>query len=177
MVQTTTSRTSSTPAEVARDIFAALVEKDLDAAMALVAEDSVDDFVAIGEIRGRPAIRAFFDELLTAFPDFDMTVERIVGSESTAVVQWEANGTFTGGPFQGIDPTRKHAVIRGVDVMDIIDGMVRHNTIYYDGASFARQIGLLPRSGSGTDKAMLSMFNTVTKIRHQLSHAKEGKEA
>jgi hypothetical protein len=53
--------------------------------------------------------------------------------------------------------------------LEITDGQVRHNTIYYDGASFARQIGMLPHSGSGTDKAMLSVFNTVTRLRQQIS--------
>jgi hypothetical protein len=45
---------------------------------------------------------------------------------------------------QGIAPTRRRVEIRGVDVMEIADGLIQHNTIYYDGATFARQIGLLP---------------------------------
>jgi steroid delta-isomerase-like uncharacterized protein len=157
--------TTITPSEVARAIFDALSKKDLDAAFEFINSDTVDDFVAIGEFRGKPTIRRFFDELLAAFPDFEMTVDRIVGDRSTAVVQWHAAGSFSGGKFQGIEPTGKHVEIRGVDVMEITDGLVRHNTIYYDGASFARQIGLLPCTGSGTDKAMLSVFNTVTRLR------------
>ena len=34
-----------------------------------------------------------------------------------------------------------------VEVMEIEEGRIRRNTIYYDGASFARQIGLLPAKG------------------------------
>jgi steroid delta-isomerase-like uncharacterized protein len=156
---------TTTPSEVARAIFDALSKKDFDAAFHFLADDTVDDFVAIGEFRGKPAIRQFFDELLAAFPDFEMSVDRIVGDRSTAVVQWQAAGTFSGGKFQGIEPTGKHVEIRGVDVIEIAEGLVHHNTIYYDGASFARQIGLLPSSGSGTDKAMQSVFNTVTRLR------------
>ena len=165
---TTPSQTSATPSKVASAIFDALSKKDLDAATEFVADDTVDDFVAIGEVRGKPAIRRFFDELLAAFPDFEMTADRIVGDRSSAVVQWHASGTFSGGRFQGIEPTDKHVEIRGVDVMEITEGLVRHNTIYYDGASFARQIGMLPGSGSGTDKAILSAFNTVTRLRKRL---------
>jgi hypothetical protein len=28
--------------------------------------------------------------------------------------------------------------------MEVADGLIQHNTIYYDGASLARQIGMLP---------------------------------
>ena len=156
-----------TPSEVARTIFEALSKRDLDTAMKFTTDDAVDDFVAIGEFRGRLAIRRFFDELLAAFPDFDIAVDRIVGDDSAAVVQWHAAGTFSGGKFQGIEPTGKRVQIRGVDVMEFAEGRYVHNTIYYDGASFARQIGMLPRSGSVTEKATLAAFNASTRLRQR----------
>ena len=156
-----------TPSEVARTIFEALSKRDLDTAMKFNTDDAVDDFVAIGEFRGRLAIRRFFDELLAAFPDFDIAVDRIVGDDSAAVVQWHAAGTFSGGKFQGIEPTGKRVQIRGVDVMEFAEGRYVHNTIYYDGASFARQIGMLPRSGSVTEKATLFGFNASTRLRQR----------
>ena len=155
---------TTTPSKVARAIFEALSKKDLDAATEFITDDTVDDFVAIGEVRGKPAIRRFFDELLAAFPDFEMTVDRIVGDRSSAVVQWHAAGSFSGGKFQGIEATGKHVEIRGVDVMEITAGQVVHNTIYYDGATFARQIGLLPSLGSRADQAMLAAFNAKTTL-------------
>jgi steroid delta-isomerase-like uncharacterized protein len=159
-----TVRTQS-PVEVAGAIFAALARKHVDEAMGYVAEDAVDDFVAIGRFEGKAAIRRFFDELLAAFPTFDMAVERIVGDDSTAVVQWRGSGDFTGGPFQGVEPTGRHVEVRGVDVMEITDGTVRHNTIYYDGAAFARQVGMLPTAGTTMDRAVLSAFNATTRLR------------
>jgi steroid delta-isomerase-like uncharacterized protein len=159
----------ATPAGVARDIFDALGKRNLDAALAHVADDSVDDFVAIGEVRGKAAIRRFFEELLAAFPDFEITVGRIVADHEAAVVQWRARGRFSGGPFQDIQPTGRPVEIRGVDVMEIAGGLVRHNTIYYDGASFARQIGMLPRAHSAADRAMIATFNAVTRVRHRLT--------
>lgn len=168
---TTPSPTIITPVEVARTTFDSLSKGDLDSAMAFVADDAVDDFVAIGVFRGKPAIRHFFNEMLGAFPDFEITVERIVSDDTTAVVQWHAAGRFSGGKFHGIEPTGKHVEIRGVDVMEITEGQVVHNTIYYDGASLARQIGMLPRSGSGPDQAVLSLFNGVTRLRQRLQRS------
>ncbi len=132
---------------------------------------TVDDFVAVGEVIGSQAIRRFFIETFAAFPDFDMTVERIVADDETAVVQWHTTGTFEGAPFQGIEPTGRRVEIRGVDVMEISAGRVKRNTIYYDGASFARQIGMLPRRGSGADRAVASAFNGLTKLRKRFSQS------
>ncbi len=158
------SATTRTPAEVARAAFDAVSRRDPDGIVAMGAPGLVDDFVVIGAIRGHDAVRSFFRELFAAFPDFTMTVDRVVDDDTSAVVQWRAAGTFTGGPFTGIAPTGRRVDIRGVDVMEIADGLVQHNTIYYDGATFARQIGLLPGLGSRADQALLAAFNAKSTL-------------
>ncbi len=162
-----TSPSTRTPAEVARAIFDAVTARDPDGIVAHGAPDSVSDFVAIGEVHGQAAIRDFFRGLFAAFPDFEMTVDRIVADDTAAVVQWHAAGGFTGGPFQGILPTGRRIEIRGADVMEIDGGVIRHNTIYYDGAGFARQIGMLPAMGSRADRAMVSAFNAKTRLQQR----------
>jgi steroid delta-isomerase-like uncharacterized protein len=162
-----TTTTTATPAEVARAVFDAVSARDLDAIVAHGAPDYVDDFVAVGTFRGRDEIREFFREMFAAVPDLEMTVDRIVADDETAVVQWQVRGTFSGGRFQGIAPTGKPLHIRGVDVMEIRDGLIQHNTIYYDGATFARQIGMLPAQGSATDRAMLAAFNASSRMRRR----------
>jgi steroid delta-isomerase-like uncharacterized protein len=163
-----------TPESVARAIFEGLAVKDMGVIDRFVHPEAVDDFVAIGEFHGRESIRQFFAELFTAFPEFEMDVERIVASDTAAVVQWRASGTFTGGPFLGIEPTGRRVEIRGVDVMEIEGGQVRHNTIYYDGNAFARQVGLMPKRDSGMDRAIVSAFNSVTKLRTRLRNRDSG---
>jgi steroid delta-isomerase-like uncharacterized protein len=162
-----TAAGARTPAEVARATFDAVGKKDPDGIVALGAPDYVDDFVAVGEFRGRDAVRDFFRELFAAFPDFEMTVGRIVADDTSAVVQWHLSGTFSGGTFLGIGPTGRRVDLRGVDVMEIADGLIQHNTIYYDGASFARQIGMLPAQGSRADRAVISAFNVVSRLRRR----------
>lgn len=160
-------QTSASPVEVARALFDALAKRDVDAVLALDTDDAVGDVVAVGEFPGKPAIRRFLDEVFTAFPDYMLAVDRVIGDDSGAVVQWHATGTFSGGKFQGIEPTGKSVEIRGVDVVDVRAGRVVRDTMYYDGASLARQIGMLPRSGSRTDKVALSVFNTLTRLRQR----------
>jgi hypothetical protein len=49
-------------------------------------------------------------------------------------------------------------------VVAVTEGRVVRDTMYPDGVSLARQIGLLPTNGSGVDKAMLSLFNATTHL-------------
>ena len=164
---------TQTPAGVAYSIFEAMYENQLDDAMAYVAEDAVDDVVAVGRFEGKAAIRGFFDELHAAFPTLEIAIERIFSDDSTALVQWWASGDFTGGPFHGVEPTGKRVEIRGVDVMDVTDGVVSHDTIYYDGAAFARQVGMLPAAGTNLDRALLNLFNGVTRLRKRFGRDKQ----
>jgi steroid delta-isomerase-like uncharacterized protein len=159
--------------DVARNVFEAISGHNLDKLNGLVTPEAVDDFVPIGEFRGPDAIRGFFAEIFAAFPDFSATVDRVVSSGSTAVVQWHVSGTFTGGAFQGIHATGRHVELRGVDVMDITGGKVKHNTIYYDGAAFARQVGMLPQKDSPADRAFLAGFNARTRVTAQAKTMRE----
>ncbi|RLB58049.1 MAG: hypothetical protein DRI90_17215 [Deltaproteobacteria bacterium] len=158
----------SAPADLARRIIEHLNARDLAAVEALWTEDIVEDFVAVGPFRGKPAARGFFEELFEAFPDFYLTIERVMGDDQTAVVQWRATGTFTGGPFQGVGANGKPVELRGVDCMKFEGGLMHHNTVYYDGAAFARTVGLLPAQGSGPERALFGAFNAVTAIRKRL---------
>jgi hypothetical protein len=60
--------------------------------------------------------------------------------------------------------------IRGVDVIRFdADGKIETNTVYYDGAEFARQVGMLPKRDSAADRAVLAAFNAATKLKRRLS--------
>jgi steroid delta-isomerase-like uncharacterized protein len=132
-------------------------------------EDGVDDLVPIGPLRGTREIVAFFEELFAAVPDSEMTVTRVVAGETHAAVEWRLTGNFTGGPLQGIDPTGRRVDIRGLDLLEIEEGKIVGNTAYYDGMSFARQIGLMPPENSSAENAMKSAFNASTKVRRAVA--------
>lgn len=155
------------PPTDAREVAMASIEgalrRDPDQIVGLAhPEDYADDFVAIGEFWGKEAVRTFFGELFAAMPDFEMSVERVVSDEGAVAVKWRAEATFSGAPFQGIRATGKRVSLRGVDFLEIEDGLIRRNTIFYDGASFARQIGMLPPEGSLADRTMMRLFNLKT---------------
>ena len=168
----TTPETRS-PGRMARESFEALFDRrDFDTGRSFWTESSVDHFLALGiDVRGPESLETFFRELFAAMPDYKTTIENIVEDDRHAVVQWTGTGTFNGESFQGIEPTGKRITLRGCDVMRFTaDGKLDENTVYYDGAEFARQIGMLPPRDSAMDKGMTEVFNTVTKLRGRIAN-------
>jgi hypothetical protein len=60
-----------------------------------------------------------------------------------------------------------HAFPLDVFVMEIADGLIQRNTIYYEGLPWPRQIGMLPSQGSRADRALVFAFNAKTRLRRQ----------
>ncbi|HKP90801.1 MAG TPA: ester cyclase [Thermoleophilaceae bacterium] len=145
--------------------FEALAARDAAGMAASYAEDAIADIVPVGVLRGSAEIRQFFEGLFAAFPDMATTYDVRAASGNTVVIEWRSRGTFSGEAFQGIEPNGKTIDSRGVDVMQIENDRIAHNTAYYDGMNFARQLGMMPPEDSGAEKAMKSAFNATTKIR------------
>jgi steroid delta-isomerase-like uncharacterized protein len=154
--------------DVAESYFAAVTARDPAAMATHIAENGIDDLVPVGVMRGPEGVQSFFEELFAAIPDFAFVVERITPDDKVAAVQWRAQGTFDGAPFQGIEATGRRVDLRGCDCVEVEDGKIIRNTAYYDGAAFARAIGMLPPENSGADKAIVAGFNAVTKLRRAL---------
>lgn len=150
----------------ARSYFEAIAARDPTAAAAHWHAEGIDDLVPLGVFRGPEAVRGLFREMFASMPDMTMAVDRITADQEGAAVQWRLAGTFSGAPFQGIEPTGRRVELRGTDCLEIDEqGKVRRNTGYYDGAAFARAIGMLPPQDSGVERAMRTGFNAVTKLR------------
>src|SRR5215210_6341676 len=159
--------------EQVRAYYEAMDNRDVDAMLALWADDGVEDIVPIGVVRGREELRAFLSELFAAMPDARTTITRVIAGEQDCAVEWRLEGTFTGSPFMGLEPTGSRVELREVSVVELKDGEIVGITAYFDGASYARQIRLLP-DGSGVDRAMKGAFNTVTKVRRAVAERRNG---
>lgn len=158
--------TASDAEQVARSVFAALDRHDLEAMVALYNPEVVEDIVASTVLRGREEVRAYFGALLAAVPDITATITRVVsGGGREVAVEWRMAGHFSGGPFEGIEPTGKHVEVRGFDLFEVENGQIVANTAYYDGLEFARQVGMMPARDSSAERAMKSAFNGTTKVR------------
>lgn len=161
------TESTSSAATLVRRAFDAIAAHDLDRLAEVWDEDSTDVFIALDlKVTGERDLRQFFAEWFAAFPDLEFVTEDVHAvSDEVAVGQWRMSGTFSGGSFQGIEPTGKHVELQGIDVMRFEGHTLRHNDVYYDGLSMARQIGMLPAADSAGDRAMMAAFNTTTKAR------------
>lgn len=168
-IETQDAAARATPVErQARSYFDALARRDVSAMAAHWSPDGVADIVPYGVLRGPDEITGFFRELFLAVPDLETTVTRVLAGEREAAVEWRMTGHFTGESLQGVDATGRRVELRGLDLMEIQDGKNAHNTAYYDGMAFARQVGLLPAQDSGPERALKSAFNTATKLRRAI---------
>lgn len=158
----------SQAADVAASYFQAVADRDPDAMASHWSSEGVDDLVPVGVLRGPGEVRDFFRGLFAALPDAEMTVEQISADERVAAVQWRLGGTFSGAPFQGIDPTGRRVELRGCDCVEVEDGKIVRNTAYYDGMAFARAVGMMPPVDSPAERAMKTAFNGLTKVRGAL---------
>ena len=153
--------------ELIREAFELIFERhDVEAVRKYWTPDTYEQFLGLGvEARGADELVEFFTGFLAAVPDVVMTIENIVEGSDQVVVQWLMTGTFDGAPILGIEPTGKPVRLRGCDVFVFTpERTIATNTVYSDGAEFARQIGMLPPRDSAADKAMLAAFNARTKL-------------
>ena len=176
MAETTTDTQTTAKAveEHVTSLFAAIGSRDVEALGEHWREDGVSEIVPVGVLRGRSEIKEFFHGLFAAVPDLETSVVRVVPGDRLAAVEWRMSGTFTGEPFQGIDPTGKAVELRGLDLVEVEENEVVGITAYYDGAEFARQVGLMPPQDSSAERALKAAFNAVTKVRKAVAERTSG---
>jgi steroid delta-isomerase-like uncharacterized protein len=155
--------------KAAREYFDAFNAHDLDAMAAFWDDETIEDLVPVGILRGPGELREYFGSMFAALPDVQMTIERVVADASVATVQWRMAGTFTGGPFMGLEANGKYVDMRGCDLIEFEERTLRRNTVFFDSFEFARAVGMLPPRDSGAERAMFSAFNAVTKVRSRLN--------
>jgi predicted ester cyclase len=90
---------------------------------------------------------AYAKRWLTGFPNGKMTVRTEIVSAPWVVQEVTMEGTNTGpleGPMGTIQPTHKHVVGKGVQILKIENGKITEARIYFDMVDQLTQLGLMP---------------------------------
>lgn len=153
---------------VADAYFGAIAEHDVEAAVALWRPGGRENVRGQVDTTAPDGVRDFLNGLLGPFPDLAFEVVEKTVQDDRAAYRWHATGTFTGTPFQGVEPTGARLDIEGTDVLIVRDGEIVENNAFADGMTVARQLGLMPPEGSRQELAMKRAFNTKTKVGARL---------
>src|SRR3954469_1964895 len=150
------------PLEVFARACDALNGHDLNQLQSLLAEDVVEHIVPIGIYDGRQAVLAYHEQMFAAAPDLRVEVTHVAAAGTAVLTAWELSATFTGAPFQGLRPNGRRVRLEGASTQVVREGRVASAEVIFDGASFARQLGMLPIRGSPPDRAIRAAFNLKT---------------
>ena len=127
-------------------------EGDLDACMDLYAEDAFQT-MPDGTFVGREAIRERLAREPAGLPDATYTVESFVEQGDTFADEWTVVGTHTGFlPLPDgteLPPTGKRVEIKGMELVQVRDGKIVVDNLYYDTLAVLGQLGLVPEGAVG----------------------------
>jgi steroid delta-isomerase-like uncharacterized protein len=124
---------------------------NLDACMELYAEDAVQ-LMHDGIFEGRSEIHERLASDLTAFPDATYAVASFVEQGDSFADEWTFTGTNTG-PFRLPDgtvvpATGERVEIKGMELVEVRDGKIVVDNLYYDFMAAVAQLGLVPQGAA-----------------------------
>ena len=133
------------------------------------APDGVEHIQGFFDGVGPEAVRGFFADMFAAMPDFELSVQQQVAEGNKVAVHWHATGTFSGAPFQGLEPTGSRVRLEGLDLLRVENGLIVRNDAYSDGMSFAREIGVMPPQGSKQEQRFNVAINARTRAARRIA--------
>ena len=122
-------------------------------------------------MHGHSDVREFLESLWRAVPD--MTFELLEGpyvipGEARASFHWRGLGTFTGRMDPpGFAPTGRRWEIDGADFHEYRDGRIARLRVVFDMMTLARQLGVLPATGSRAERAMAAGQRWTTRVQQK----------
>lgn len=115
----------------------------------LVAEDFVEHEETPGLPPTKEGTLAFFEMLLSAFPDVQMEVEDLIAGDDKSVARVTVSATHRG-EFMGVPPTGETIDVQLIDIMRFNEaGLVCEHWGVIDMLSLMQQIGVVPTDPPG----------------------------
>lgn len=167
--ETERSSAASDAREILRAYFAELEAGRFDAPLRHYSADGVGTLHGNFGPARREEVANYLSELRKAFPDLSFQVLDLIAENDTAAFRWRLRGTFSGpGRFMGFRPTGAALDFEGLDIGQVADGKIQRLDGYADGMTIARQLGLMPQTGSIGERVMTAVLNARTLIAHRL---------
>ena len=154
-------------ADVARRYFEAIAANDLAGALAMWVPGGVERIVGQRELAAPEGVRELQTELRGAFPDLRWEVLDVIAADDRAAVRWRASGTFAGpGTFQGFVANGAHLDMEGCDIVTVNgEDRIERLDVYLDSGDVARQLRVLPPSGSRAETRLTQLAKAWARVR------------
>jgi steroid delta-isomerase-like uncharacterized protein len=94
-------------------------------------------------LRGLETIKTLAAKLRTAFPDFRLTIEELMGEGDFVLVRYTMRGTQEGDYF-GIPPTGRRVTSHEIEMFRIPDGKIAEMWLEFNVMSVLHQLGVMP---------------------------------
>lgn len=132
-----------------RDYAAAWSSGDVEKVVSFLTDDCVIETVGSGTAyRGQEEIRAWARDSFATIPDYKIELTCLFVAGDWAGGEWIQSGTYTG-EVAGTEVTGKHFSGRGASIIELREGKIRREAIYWDTRSFLRELGVMPEASSG----------------------------
>jgi steroid delta-isomerase-like uncharacterized protein len=120
---------------------------------------------------GKAALAHYLKSLWETFPDLEMEWQEepfLSLGGARVVFHWRMTGTMRG-PLepQGFAPTGRSLDAEGIDLFELRDGLVCSYTGFFDARGMAQQIGLLPATGSHTERLAVTAQRLSVRIERR----------
>jgi steroid delta-isomerase-like uncharacterized protein len=91
------------------------------------------------DVRGEEQV--WWEQVRSAFPDMEFTVDLLIESDDLVVSNWTVKGTHTGTPFYDVPPSGEPVTINGTAILRIRDGQIVE---HWGGPHCQKGLGLIP---------------------------------
>jgi steroid delta-isomerase-like uncharacterized protein len=160
-----TASQARTALEVVKAHMEAEDRQDVDATIATFTDDCYYSVPGLGiELRGKAEIRRWYEELFAAIPDFRNSDEHYWEADGQVFFGANMEGTHLG-TWHGWAPTgRSFKSAMLVRIPIAADGLMEAEIAYNDSADVFMQLGVLPRQGSGQERALQAMHRLRMRV-------------
>lgn len=128
---------------VVRRMYEAINANDIEGVLALTTEDFVVHTGIPDIAPGRAGFRTLMEIYFGAFTEQRVDVHSLVG-EGDRIVSYHTHHLVQGGPFAGMPPTGKKAVVEGLEMYRLAGGKLAEMWHHDDLLGLMQQLGAIP---------------------------------
>ena len=156
--------------DVVREHMAAEDRQDIEAVLATFTENCWYRVPGLGlELRGKPAIRRWYEETFAAIPDFRNVDEHYWITGDQVFFEARIEGTHLG-EWQGWAPTgRRFSTGIMCRIPIAPDGLMEAEIVYLDAADLFTHLEILPGRGSRQERGLQAVHRLRMRFRRERS--------